>query len=80
MMGKIQKGLTEYKDISIMLSIAMATQCVICNQEIVGYGNNPAPLKNEGRCCDACNHLVILKRFHLAFNKNDEANPVKKIN
>lgn len=38
--------------------------CCICGEPIEGYGNNPRPYKNEGRCCDACNiKFVIPARF-----------------
>ena len=30
-------------------------KCCICNTYFVGYGNNPAPVKHSGRCCDSCN-------------------------
>ena len=38
--------------------------CCICGKEILGYGNNPYPLKKEGRCCDECNLLVIQARMN----------------
>ena len=39
-------------------------KCVICEKTIIGYGNNPEPIKNEGKCCDYCNsHRVIPARF-----------------
>lgn len=34
--------------------------CCICQQEFVGWGNNPAPLELEGRCCDYCNMTFVL--------------------
>jgi len=34
--------------------------CCICGEEIDGYGNNPAPVKSEGRCCDACNMKFVI--------------------
>ena len=38
--------------------------CCICGEECHGYGNNPEPFKQEGRCCDACNlHYVIPARM-----------------
>ena len=37
--------------------------CCICGKEFIGYGNNPWPLKEEGRCCNDCNQLVILQRL-----------------
>ena len=41
--------------------------CCICGEECTGHGNNPWPVKEEGKCCDACNfHYVIPKRFELS--------------
>lgn len=40
--------------------------CCICGKECEGYGNNPSPLKDNGRCCDECNELVIKTRLLLA--------------
>jgi len=34
--------------------------CCICGQQFHEFGNNPYPVKEEGRCCDACNHLVVV--------------------
>jgi DNA-directed RNA polymerase subunit RPC12/RpoP len=42
-------------------------KCVICNKEFEGYGNNPEPVKNKGRCCDECNaKFVIPARLKMA--------------
>ena len=30
-------------------------KCVICGEEYEGYGNNPYPVKDYGKCCDKCN-------------------------
>jgi hypothetical protein len=39
-------------------------KCVLCKKKSVGYGNNPAPIKNKGQCCDNCNmRKVIPARF-----------------
>lgn len=39
-------------------------KCCICNKPFIGYGNNPAPVKHKGRCCDDCNEqIVIPSRF-----------------
>lgn len=44
-----------------------AESCVICGEEIDGYGNNPAPVVEEGRCCDSCNiKFVIPARLEAA--------------
>jgi len=37
-------------------------KCCICNEEIVGRGNNARPLK-RGVCCDKCNVKVIEERI-----------------
>ncbi len=34
--------------------------CVICGEPIIGYGNNPAPISYEGRCCDMCDSFVVI--------------------
>ena len=38
--------------------------CCICGKEYDGYGNNPYPIKESGRCCDKCNRIVILERLN----------------
>ena len=44
--------------------------CIICNSAIPDFGHNPEPLADKARCCDFCNHLVIVKRIHDAYNIN----------
>ena len=34
--------------------------CCICGKEIIGWGNNPTPIKEEGRCCDSCNFKDVI--------------------
>ena len=34
--------------------------CVICEENSVGYGNNPQPIKDEGKCCDKCNFAKVV--------------------
>ena len=36
--------------------------CCICGKRFKGYGNNPWPVKEDGRCCDECNKTVVEKR------------------
>ena len=46
---------------------AMKFTCCICGEESEGYGNNPAPVKEDGKCCDACNRkFVIPARLELS--------------
>lgn len=35
--------------------------CCICGKEVKEYGNDPWPIKEEGRCCSYCNWTVDLK-------------------
>lgn len=35
-------------------------ECVICGREFSGYGNNPWPVMQTGKCCDECNFDVVL--------------------
>ena len=35
-------------------------------------GNNPEPVRSEGRCCDTCNNLVVIPaRFQMDVLSND---------
>ncbi len=34
--------------------------CCICGEEFEGYGNNPDPVKQSGKCCDACNRKFVI--------------------
>ena len=34
--------------------------CCICGKEFTGYGNNPDPVKSDGKCCDNCNRDVVI--------------------
>ena len=47
--------------------------CIICGEEFEGYGNNPAPVSKEGRCCDACNlKFVIPARLDMGKRNYEE--------
>lgn len=37
--------------------------CCLCGKEFEGFGNNPYPLSEEGRCCNICNNEVICARL-----------------
>lgn len=34
--------------------------CVICRTDYSGFGNNPWPAAEVGRCCDGCNAMVVI--------------------
>jgi hypothetical protein len=40
----------------------MSKECVMCGGDAGEYGNNPAPLFDEGVCCDSCNMEVVMTR------------------
>lgn len=37
--------------------------CVICSKTFYGFGNNPAPIKFSGKCCNDCDAIVIKARL-----------------
>lgn len=45
-------------------------KCCFCGCVIEGYGNNPAPVKKTGRCCDICNYAVVLPARIAEFEKH----------
>ncbi len=48
-------------------------KCCICKKEYSGYGNNPAPVKDRGLCCDACNNGVVIPIRAAALVKQKKA-------
>lgn len=49
-------------------------RCCICGRKFTGYGNNPAPVRKRGRCCDDCNYLIVIpKRIELLAREMREA-------
>lgn len=46
----------------------MSYKCCLCGKMFSDYGNNPWPLKEEGKCCNKCNMLkVIPERFKMIY-------------
>ena len=43
--------------------------CCLCGKRFLGYGNNPDPLKREGRCCDDCNKALVIPAREEQINK-----------
>ncbi len=35
-------------------------KCVICKNIWYGFGNNPSPIKDNGKCCDSCNFNIVI--------------------
>lgn len=46
--------------------------CCICGDDFEGYGNNPAPYKESGKCCDACNRKFIIPARLSQLQSDDE--------
>lgn len=60
-----------YKDIKNNLKDSEEKKCILCGKPYIGYGNNPEPLANKGKCCDLCNTTkVIPERVRIAQGKN----------
>ena len=52
----------------------MKKTCCLCGEEFDGYGNNPAPLKESGECCDRCNaEKVIPARLETLLTPGENA-------
>lgn len=45
--------------------------CCICGKEFEGYGNNPSPIMDNGRCCDECDRTVVKPARILFGRKRD---------
>ena len=41
-------------------TIKKEQRCCICNRKFTGWGNNPYPVKPDGRCCDSCNSMYVI--------------------
>ena len=39
----------------------MKNNCCICGKEIIGFGNDPWPIKDSGCCCDECNSEFVIQ-------------------
>ena len=50
----------------------MEKVCCLCGKRLTDEGNEPWPLKDEGRCCDTCNEDVIEARIVLFTQENPD--------
>jgi len=46
-------------------------KCALCKDSFSGFGNNPWPLAEKGRCCDECNFLVVASRLNVHILKKE---------
>lgn len=75
-------GVIDPKGYNVPLNLVMRLEriigdefkCVICEQNSVGYGNNPAPVKDKGKCCDDCNHKKVIpaRLEQISFNHKNK--------
>ena len=57
----------EYFEVSVPVKT-----CSICKKKFVGFGNNPAPVKNlsiDGLCCNECDKTIVIPRRWREVNK-----------
>ena len=47
--------------------------CCICGAKFTGCGNDPWPLRDEGRCCKTCDSLLVLPARVIEFCSRTEA-------
>ena len=54
-------------------------KCCICGSTIgsMGYGHDPAPVKNKGRCCDVCNDTKVIPQRLADFMEDKSQKEVK---
>tara|TARA_R100001460_G_scaffold75380_1_gene116508 strand:+ start:568 stop:813 length:246 start_codon:yes stop_codon:yes gene_type:complete len=52
--------------------------CVLCGIKFRGYGHNPEPLAEKGRCCDSCNDDVVAQRLRDAIAYDKEFEVIRK--
>jgi len=48
------------EDVRLPPDMVRRYKCCLCKKNSVGFGNNPAPIKNKGQCCDSCNMRKVL--------------------
>jgi len=50
-------------------------KCCLCKRQKYGFGNNPAPLTEEGRCCDEWKaYQVVPARVKMMFDNIENKN------
>lgn len=52
-------------------------KCVICDKEIIGYGNNARPI-NDGQCCDECNINIVIPERTILLKMQEAFNEIKE--
>ena len=53
--------------------------CCICGKVFEGYGNDPWPVQEEGKCCDDCNMEVVVPIRIAKLKSKEEKETEKKM-
>jgi hypothetical protein len=61
--------------------IRKCEMCVLCDEPITDdiWGNNPAPLKDEGVCCSDCNYNKVVPARFKIIQEQEKINYKKKM-
>lgn len=51
-------------------------RCVICGKEFSAYGNDPWPLKENGKCCDKCDFEFVVPIRILQLSNPEKAKQI----
>lgn len=54
-------GLSGGTDETSILQTQRFFDCVLCGKRCAGWGHNPSPLRDEGRCCLKCNNAEVIR-------------------
>jgi hypothetical protein len=56
----------------IIIKNSTMTDCVLCGDVVDGFGNNPYPLADGGKCCDSCNMDVVGARLGMMIDAREK--------
>lgn len=61
----------EYED-RLVESAKESYTCCICGEKFNDFGNNPSPVADTGKCCDACNLKFVIPARLSAWESDDK--------
>ena len=50
----------------------MSHICIFCKTLKEGHGNNPFPIRENGKCCDECNQKYVIPERIKLMKKEDK--------
>lgn len=54
-------------------TIDRGNKCCICGKPLTGYGNNPWPVRDAGKCCDFCNLNRVIPARLIQYEKGENS-------